>query len=109
MVPADAPPDSKADKDDPVARFLKRLQRAWWASGAEVVNDLPYISRSGLKAWMESEGMKPGSIRNALAPNGKYGAHLVATLLDAEVIQKSHDGFVVCDFQTASSWLILKG
>ena len=102
-------PETSREKDDPVARFLKRMQRAWWASGAEVVDDKPYISRSGLKAWMESEGMKPGSIRNALAPNGKYGTHLIATLLDAEVIQKSHNGFAVCDPETASMWLILKG
>ena len=106
---ADEPENKGAERDDPVSRQLKRLQRAWWSTGAELADGKPYVSRSGLKAWMESEGMKPGSIKNALAPNGKFGVHMIATLLDGEVIQKSHDGFVVCDPETASSWLIMRG
>lgn len=109
VVQSESPPEKSSKKDDPVARQFKRFHRAWWATGAEVVDGQPYISRSGLKSWMESEGMKPGSIRNAMAPNGKFGVHMVATLLDAEKIQKSHDGFSVCDNEYSSSLLIMKG
>lgn len=110
LIGVEASPEKASERDDPVARQIKRFNRAWWATGAEEVDDgHPYVSRSGLQAWMESEGMKPGSIRNALAPNGKFGVHLIATLIDAEVIQARHNGYVVIDLQVASSWLLLKG
>jgi putative DNA primase/helicase len=53
LVAEDAPPERK--KESKLDGHKKLFSSAWWESGAEVVDDLPYISRSALMDYIVSK------------------------------------------------------
>ena len=108
LTQAEVPQSREKERDEPIARHLRTLQRAWWASGAEVMDGKPYVSRSALVSLLQSDGMKQGTINNNIAPGGKYGTHLVGTLLSAEILQGNSAGWRVMNDDVASSWIIQK-
>jgi len=68
----------------------KALSRAWEAGGGEMVGDYPFVARSILQAMLESDGYKPGAVKNMLAP-GSQG-RIIHDLVNAEWIKPTGQG-----------------
>ena len=89
-APAQAP-----KKENKVAGFRKTFENAWHASGKELLDGLPYVSRSALHEKLLSEGRKDRTVVNDLNPS--YDDKLIGALLLAEIIRKTEHGWVVCN------------
>lgn len=97
-----AKPDSKLDG------HRKTFERAWLSKegGSEIVDDLPYLSRSGLKEFLRNEGYSDGAIRNYTSPNYKNG--IIYALLSSEIITTKNSGWIMTPSVHAISLIFLK-
>jgi len=105
---AEAP--QAAEKESAMSRHRKTFENAWWASGAEVAEGAPYVTRSALKAYLETNmGWKDGTIRQSLKPAAAPGS-LVRDLLDSRFIQPaaSGAGWIVIDAVRSAGLLLAK-
>ena len=82
---------------------LNLFERAWFDSGAEVVDGSPYVSRSGLKAFLEGQGMSDSQIKNALRLEPR---RLIGGLVSQGMIDAKHHGWAVSDDATRLSFLV---
>jgi hypothetical protein len=106
IVPADAPakPDKKDSKLD---THRKTFENAWWSSGAEERNGLPYISRSAMMDYfVQKLDVSEASAKQYIKPSvpGKP----IADLLTAQIIEAFEHGWIVIDQVQCSSMLIRK-
>jgi hypothetical protein len=99
-------PTAPAKKDSDVEGHRKMWENAWWAAGAEVVDDAPYLSRSALKDKLAQDGNAERTIRNMVNPS--YGDKLVGALLQAGMIEANEHGWSMVDKTHASSMLMRK-
>ena len=74
----------KAQKASPLAKHQKMFERAWWASGALIEDDKPYLIRGDLINFLEGEGISPGTAKNYTKPS--YDRGLIAMLQTGEMI-----------------------
>lgn len=97
-----------APKESPAQRNRKTVERAWWASGAEVVNGAPYISRAALKHFLsEAMGWTDGTISQNLKPSAAAGM-VVRDMLDGSFFQPEGHGWIICDPVRASALMLSK-
>jgi phage/plasmid primase-like uncharacterized protein len=97
-----------ARKESKIEAHRKTFENAWWASGCEERNGLPYLSRSGMIDYLVQKlGVSEASARQYTKPSaiGKP----IADLLLAEIIEPFEHGWVVVNETQASSMLIRKG
>lgn len=86
-------PHQKPSKHDENARIW---ERAWWASGAEVRDGLPYVSRSAMKDFLASSmGYADRTIENKVDPSRSNG--IVMPMLNAGVIEIYEHGWKIVD------------
>lgn len=104
-VQAEAP-IAPSKKDSKIDAHRKMWENAWWASGAEVRDELPYLSRSGLKDKLTQDGNAERTVRNMINPS--YSDKLIGALLQADMIQNTEHGWVMVDEVNASSMLLRK-
>lgn len=104
-VQAEAP-TAPSKKDSKIDGHRKMWENAWWASGAEVRDELPYLSRSGLKDKLTADGNAERTVRNMINPS--YSDKLIGALLQADMIQNTEHGWVMVDEVNASSMLLRK-
>lgn len=93
-------PEIVKKENDKTREAKDRFERAWFASGAEIYCDAPYVTRSGLMDYlMQNEGMKENSASQVLKPsaNGK----LINLLQKEKLITDSLHGWIVSD----NDWL----
>lgn len=64
----------------------------------------PYLSESGLRHRLESQGYSPAKVRKALDPANGDG--LIGGLLQAAMIERHEHGWVVIDDTWASAMLM---
>jgi len=94
-------------KDNPLVKHRKRFEAAWWASGAEVDDGKPYLSRSALMDYLTSEvGVKESEAQQQCKASAK--GKLICELTTAEVIHKHSHGWVVADNLDAQAMLLRK-
>jgi len=106
VVEAQAPmPATK--KDSKINIHRKTLESAWWGTGAEVREGLPYISRSAIKDKLAADGRKPRTIENDLSV--AYPDKLIGALILAEIISPFEHGWVVVDNVQSSAMMMRKG
>jgi phage/plasmid primase-like uncharacterized protein len=106
VVEAQAPmPATK--KDSKIDIHRKTLESAWWGTGAEVREGLPYISRSAIKDKLAADGRKPRTIENDLSV--AYPDKLIGALILAEIISPLEHGWVVVDNVQSSAMMMRKG
>ena len=105
IVQAQAPIVAK--KDSKIDSHRKTFENAWWSSGAEEREGLPYISRSALKDKLAADGRKPRTIENDLSP--AYPEKLIGALILAELISPLEHGWVVVDNVQSSAMMMRKG
>lgn len=105
IVQAQAPTAEK--KESKVGSHRKTFENAWWASGCEERNGLPYLSRSAMLDYLAQKmGINETSAKQYIKPSvpGKP----IADLLLAEIIEAFEHGWVVVEQAQASAMLIRK-
>jgi phage/plasmid primase-like uncharacterized protein len=98
----DAPVAAK--KESKVDTLRKQFEAAWYASGAEDRNGLPYVSRSGLKSKLVADGCVAATADKKMKPGSPD--QLIGALLIAEMISPFGEGWVVTNPVYASAMLI---
>lgn len=106
VVEASAPIQT-TKRDSKIDSHRKTFENAWWSSGAEERNGLPYISRSALKDKLAADGRKPRTIENDLS--AAYPDKLIGALILAELISPLEHGWVVVDNVQSSAMMMRKG
>jgi putative DNA primase/helicase len=105
IVEAQAPTMTK--KDSKIDSHRKTFENAWWASGAEERNGLPYLSRSAIMDYfVQKLDVSEASAKQYIKPSvpGKP----IADLLTAQIIESFEHGWIVIDQVQASAMLIRK-
>jgi hypothetical protein len=105
IVQANAPAPSK--KNSKIDSHRKTFENAWWASGAEERNGLPYLSRSAMMDYfIQKLDVSEASARQYIKPSvpGKP----IADLLIAQIIEPFEHGWIVIDPVQSSAMLIRK-
>lgn len=100
----DQKPHKKPSKHDEYARMF---ERAWWASGAETREEMPYISRSAMKDFLaNSMSYAEKTIRNKLDPSRQDGITL--PMLNAGVIEVFEHGWRVIEPVKSAAMMMQK-
>ena len=102
-----AQPSASPKKDSKIDSHRKTFENAWWSSGAEDRNGLPYLSRSAMVDYLvQKMDVSEASAKVYIKPsaNGKP----IADLLVAEIIEAFEHGWMVIDEAQASAMLIRK-
>ena len=99
-------PAAPSKKDSKIDAHRKMWENAWWASGAEVVNEQPYLSRSALKDKLAQDGNAERTVRNMINPS--YNDKLIGALLQSGMIVTTEHGWTMIDETQASSMLMRK-
>jgi len=105
IVQAEAPTVIK--KDNKIDSHRKTFENAWWSSGAEERNGLPYLSRSAMMEYLvQKMNVTETSAKQYIKPSvpGKP----IADMLVAEIIEAFEHGWTVIDETQASAMLIRK-
>lgn len=106
IIEASAP--TKADKkDSKIESHRKTFENAWWASGAEERNGLPYLSRSAIMDYfVQKLDVSEASAKQYIKPSvpGKP----ISDLLTAQIIEVFEHGWVVIDQVQSSAMLLRK-
>jgi len=94
VEPCDAPQEAK--KDTKLAEHKKMFERAWFATGSEIVDGRPYIDKKKLLDFLiQDNGITEGTARNMLKPS--HTNKLIGYLTNGEVIKQTGDGWGVFD------------
>ena len=94
-------------KESKMDSHRKTFENAWWGTGAEIRDGLPYISRSALKDKLTADGRKPRTIENDLS--AAYPDKLIGALILAEIISPLEHGWTVIDDVQSSAMMMRKG
>ena len=92
--------------DDKLTVAIKLFTRAWHASGADVSDGSPYVTKSALEALMEGDGLSAASIRSYVKPSFEKGP--IARLINADQIAPHQHGWIAIDPVLKSQLLISK-
>jgi phage/plasmid primase-like uncharacterized protein/KaiC/GvpD/RAD55 family RecA-like ATPase len=85
---------------------VRTVERAWWASGAEEREGLPYISRSALRDLLVKDGASERTAKNKTEASRSDG--LVAQLLNAGTLETFEHGWIFINQAQASAMLMQK-
>lgn len=97
-------PHKKPSKHDEYARLI---ERAWYASGSEIRDDKPYISRSGFKEFLVANmGYKEVTVRNKLDSGRKDG--IILPMLNSDTIEVYEHGWRVIDEVKSGAMMLSK-
>jgi len=105
IVQAKAP--TLAKKDSKIENHRKTFENAWWSSGAEERNGLPYLSRSAMMDYcVQKLAVSEASAKQYIKPSvpGKP----IADLLMSQIIEVFEHGWIVIDEAQASAMMIRK-
>jgi len=105
IVQAQAPTAPK--KESKLDAHRKAFENAWWGTGAEIREGLPYVSRSALKDKLAADGRKPRTIENDLS--AAYPDKLIGALILSEIISPLEHGWMVIDDVQSSAMMMRKG
>ena len=95
VVPGEAPPERK--KESKHETFRKIFEAAWWASGAEVKDGHPYITRSALMDYLVSKGIAQTEESAKQMCKPSQTTRLVGLLTVNEIIAPFEHGWrVIC-------------
>jgi phage/plasmid primase-like uncharacterized protein len=105
IVQAQAPIVAK--KDSKIDSHRKTFENAWWSSGAEERNGLPYLSRSAMMDYLvQKMNVSEASAKVYIKPSAT--GKPIADMLVAEIIEAFEHGWTVIDDTQASAMLIRK-
>jgi len=97
-------PEKAVKKLSKVEANRARFERAWFGTGASVIDGLPHITRSALREFLLQDGLSEGSAANELKPSSID--KLIGSLLHANIIKHDAHGWSVIDAQTKQALMI---
>ena len=103
----DAPAQQAPKKPSKHVETMRLIERAWFAGGAEVRRQSPYISRSALRDFLAHEGLSESSVVKKTDPTNASG--IIAPLLNAGSIEAHEHGWIVCGDEDASAMMMRRG
>ena len=96
-----------AKKENKVDTLRKQFEAAWWASGVQMSDGQPYVSREGLLSYLVDHlGVKKVTAENKLRPGSSN--MLIGSLLTAEIIAPKEEGWIVINEFYAQALLIAR-
>ena len=104
-------PDDESQEQTPHKPLTKHdqnvqlLERAWHASGAEMRNNCPYLSRSALMDVIVADGNSQRTAENKVAPGRKDG--LIMPMLNAGVMRPFEHGWIFVNPTQTKAMLML--
>ena len=102
-----AEPPKEVKEDSKVAKFQKDFEACWWHSGANIVDDQPFISRDNVVTfYVEERGLSESSAKNNV--KSSHDHRIIGCLLTAGVIAISGSGWIMLDQTHKSLMLIAK-
>lgn len=105
IIQAQAPIVAK--KDSKIDSHRKTFENAWWSSGAEERDGLPYLSRSAMMDYLvQKMNVSESSAKVYIKPSAT--GKPIADMLVAEIIEAFEHGWTVIDDTQASAMLIRK-
>jgi phage/plasmid primase-like uncharacterized protein len=105
IIQAQAPTVTK--KDSKIDSHRKTFENAWWSSGAEERNGLPYLSRSAMMEYLvQKMNVSESSAKVYIKPSAT--GKPIADMLVAEIIESFEHGWIVIDDTQASVMMIRK-
>jgi putative DNA primase/helicase len=105
LVTAEAPPERK--KESKLDTWRKMFESAWWASGAEVVDDRPFVSRSALLDYLKTKlDLSETYAQQYLKPS--VTDKLIGALIVAEIVERNGAGFAVISPNVAGAMMMDK-
>ena len=96
-------PHKKPSKHDENNRTV---ERAWWSSGAEERNGLPYLSRSSLRDLLVKDGMSERTAKNKTEASRQDG--IIAQMLNAGTIEPFEHGWIFINESQVSAMMMQK-
>lgn len=105
VVLAGAAP-ANAKKDGPDTKHRRLFEAAWYASGAEIYQDAPYVSRSSFEHKLETDGYKTGTIRNYLKPSFETGT--IGCLMMYRAIETASNGWIITSPEWSSALMMVR-
>ena len=96
-----------AKKESKVEGLRKQFEAAWYASGAEDRNGMPYLTRAALRAKLIADGCSEATADKKLKPGS--ADQLIGALLIAEIISPADAGWVVSNEVHATAMVMAKG
>jgi hypothetical protein len=96
-------PHKKPTKHD---ENVRTVERAWWSSGAEERDGLPYLSRSALRDLLVKDGMAERTAKNKTEASRPEG--IIAQLLNAGTLETFEHGWIFINEVQASAMLMQK-
>lgn len=107
-----AVPDEEASATKPQRTLSKhdenvrRLERAWWDSGAEERNGSPYLSRSALRDLLVKDGASERTAKNKT--EASRSGSIIEQMLNAGILQPHEHGWIFINPVQASAMLVQK-
>jgi phage/plasmid primase-like uncharacterized protein len=95
VLAASEAPEQAQKPDSKLAQFRKRWEKAWWESGAEERDGMPYLSRSFLRTALEKDGNAKRTVDNMLNPS--YTDKIIGTLIISDMIEATEHGWIFID------------
>ena len=87
-------PEQSTKKESGFEKHRKLFENAWFADGAQIINNQPYISRSSLINYLVEKGiMKLSTAEKNMKPSVKSG--LISDLIIGEYIEAYENGWIV--------------
>lgn len=105
VVVQEAAADPSKRSPSKIETHRKTFENAWWSSGAEERNGLPYLSRSALVEYLTSKmGLSEATAKQYIKPS--VPGRLITDLIVAEIIESLEHGWIVTNEIQASAMLI---
>lgn len=99
------PQEQKTKKESEIQKDIRKFTNAWWHSGAEERDGLPYLPRSALLEYLTTKEGLTESTAKTYAQESKKG-RLIYNLLNAQIIVAHQHGWVVSDNVTAATLMV---
>ena len=96
-------PHKKPTKHDENMRIV---ERAWWSSGAEEREGLPYVSRSALRELMVKDGMAERTAKNKT--EASRSDSIIAQLLNSGILESMEHGWIFINEAQSSAMMMQK-
>lgn len=104
LSPADVPVAVK--KDSKLDTHRKLFEKVWFATGTEIREEMPYISRSAFLAKLDADGWAKRTAENALKPSTTNG--FVNLMEGGDVIKPFEHGWIMIDQVNSSALIMMK-
>lgn len=100
-------PSKRMDKKE--AEAMTSLKSAWYATGMEMLDGFPYISKSAWRNHMENgpEGRAESTAKNHVKASDPRS--FAAKLIAENMIQEQGSGFIITDEATSSALTVVLG